>query len=205
MKRFLFLILIALFVFISGWPSILPRQQATAQEKAGLTEHAGALADTTRTPPTEKSNTSKAATEAQKSSALKAEGTKAEAEKSPAKSTLISPDKGIGPIKEIKLISIDTALAAKGEAIFQEQCISCHLLDKKKIGPPLRDVIEQRPPEFIMNMMLNTDEMERKDPEIKKLIAEYGTYMSILDINKDQARQILEYLRRAAKESPSGE
>ncbi len=119
-----------------------------------------------------------------------------------AKSTYISPDKGIGPIKEIKLGPIDTSLVSKGQAFFQGQCVTCHQLDKKKIGPPLRTVTKDRPPEFIMNMLLNTDQMEKKDPEVKKLIAQYGTYMSVLDIKQEQARQLLEYLRWAAQQPP---
>jgi mono/diheme cytochrome c family protein len=109
-------------------------------------------------------------------------------------------DKGIGPIKELKLGPIDEELAEKGKAIFTKKCTVCHQLDSKKIGPPLRDVVNQQTPEFIMNMILNTDQMEKKDPTVKKLIAQYQTYMSVLDLNKDQARSVLEYLRSAAAE-----
>jgi cytochrome c len=122
-----------------------------------------------------------------------------------AKFHYISPDKGIGPIKELKLGPIDTSMVTKGEQIFKSQCTACHMLDKKKIGPPLRSVTKDRPPEFIMNMILNTDEMEKKDPEVKKLIDQYGVYMSVLDISKDQARQILEYLRWAAQQPPDSQ
>jgi cytochrome c len=116
------------------------------------------------------------------------------------KSSHKSDDKGIGPIKELKLGPIDTSMVSKGQALFQSQCVTCHQLDKKKIGPPLRNVTDQMTPEFIMNMILNTDIMEKKDPEVKKLISEYGTYMSVLDIKPDQARQLLEYLRWAGKQ-----
>jgi cytochrome c len=125
-----------------------------------------------------------------------------EAVKDTSKTTYISPDKGIGPIKELKLGPIDTSMVTKGEQIFKSQCMTCHMLDKKKIGPPMRSVTRDRPPEFIMNMILNTDEMEKKNPEVKKLIEQYGVYMSVLDISKDQARQILEYLRWAAQQPP---
>jgi cytochrome c1 len=122
--------------------------------------------------------------------------------KDTVKSTYISPDKGIGPIKEIKLGPIDTSMVSKGQQTFNSTCTACHQLDKKKIGPPLRNVTKERPPEFIMNMIVNTEEMQKKDPEVKKLIDQYGVFMSVLDINKDQARQLLEYLRWAAQQPP---
>jgi cytochrome c len=127
---------------------------------------------------------------------------KADTTKTMVKSTWLSPDKGIGPIKELKLSPIDTSMVTKGHAIFQSQCIVCHTLDSKKIGPALRTITNDRPPEFIMNMILNTDQMEKKNPEVKKLISQYGTYMSVLDFKQDQARQILEYLRWESTQPP---
>lgn len=105
------------------------------------------------------------------------------------------PDKGIGPIKEVKLGPINEDMADQGELIFKKKCTTCHQLDSKKVGPPLRDVTKQQTPEFIMNMILNSDEMEKKNPQIKKLVAQLQTYMSGLDLNQDQARSVLEYLR----------
>jgi cytochrome c551/c552 len=112
-------------------------------------------------------------------------------------------DKGIGPIKELKLGPIDDKMVADGQLLFSKKCTVCHQLDSKKVGPALRDVANQQAPEFIMNMILNSGEMEKKNPYIKKLIAQYQTYMSGLDLNKDQARSVLEYLRsEAAKGKP---
>ncbi len=132
----------------------------------------------------------------------KADTTKTKSGVSKAKSTLISDDKGIGPIKEIKLGAIDTALVSKGAELFKSKCVTCHLLDKKKLAPPLRDIVKQRTPEFIMNMIINTEEMQKKDAEVKKLIDEYQTYMTILDLNKDQARSLLEFLRESSEHPP---
>ncbi len=120
--------------------------------------------------------------------------------KEPAAGTV---DKGIGPITEVKLDSIDEDMAADGERIFTKKCTVCHQLDTKKVGPPLRDIVKQQAPEFIMNMILNADVMEKKDPIVKKLVAQYQTYMTGLDLNQDQARKVLEYLRSAsAKGAP---
>jgi cytochrome c len=187
MRLSVFLLIIALALSLACLG-----QSALAQNQTNPQEKTINPPDTTKTKTATKSKTTK---------------TKAEEKtvKDTTKSTYISPDKGLGPIKEIKLGPIDTSMVSQGEQIFKSQCFTCHLLDKKKIGPPLRTATTDRPPEFVMNMILNTDEMEKKDPEVKKLISQYGVYMSVLDISKDQARQILEYLRWAAKQPPDNQ
>jgi hypothetical protein len=46
-----------------------------------------------------------------------------------------------------------------------------------------------------MNMILNSDEMLKKDPVAKALIAKYNAPMAQQQIPKEDARAILEYLR----------
>lgn len=113
------------------------------------------------------------------------------------KSTAMSPDKGIGPIQNVTLGPIDPKMADQGSSLFSSICTACHSLDKKMVGPPLRNVTERRTPEYIMNMLVNTQEMQNKDPEVKKLVAEYKVLMAIPKLTQDQARSLLEYLRQA--------
>ena len=115
---------------------------------------------------------------------------------------VMSPDKGIGPITSVTLNPIDPKLADKGKTQFDAICTACHTLDKKLVGPPLRDITDQRTPEFIMNMLLNTQEMQNKDPEVIKLVKEYKVLMAIPKLNHDQARALLEYLRQADQDKP---
>lgn len=104
-------------------------------------------------------------------------------------------DKGIGPIKEVKLGPIDQNLAKKGKEIFDSKCASCHKLEEKYVGPPLKGVTKRRKPEWIMNMILNPSEMVQKDPVAKQLLSEYLTQMTFQNVSQDDARAILEYLR----------
>ena len=106
--------------------------------------------------------------------------------------------KGIGPVSSIELSEdIDAALAAEGKSIFESKCSACHqLTDEKVVGPGLLGVTEKRKPEWIMNMMINPEEMTKKDPEAKKLLAEHLTQMTNQDISEKDARAILEYLRQ---------
>lgn len=108
-------------------------------------------------------------------------------------------DYGIGPVKEIKLGPVDTKMAEKGHVLFNNKCMLCHDLDQKKIGPPIRNITKTRTPEYIMNLLLNTVQMQKEDPEVKELIAVYKVPMTPPDFTPDQARSVLEYLRSIAK------
>jgi len=104
-------------------------------------------------------------------------------------------NKGIGPIKSLKLDPLEQKLANEGKTTFETVCVSCRSLDKRLVGPPLGKVAKERAPEFIMNLLLNTAEMAQKDSIIKKLITDYNVTMPQPNINEKQARDILEHLR----------
>ena len=105
-------------------------------------------------------------------------------------------NKGIGPISSVTLADIDTDLAATGEAEFKVKCTACHKISKRHIGPALKGVTERRSPEWIMNMILNPEEMVQKDPIAKQLLIDYnGAPMANQNLTEDEARAILEYFR----------
>lgn len=112
-------------------------------------------------------------------------------------------DKGVGPIKEVKLGPIDSALAAQGEKVFATRCSVCHRLDSRYVGPPLGRVTKLRSPEWIMNMILNTNDMLMKDPVVRDLVGKYGSVMTVSGVTPDEARAVLEYLRQAGEKAPS--
>jgi mono/diheme cytochrome c family protein len=109
-------------------------------------------------------------------------------------------EKGIGPISEVDLAELDASLAARGEEVFTLKCTACHKLDERYVGPPLRDVLERRRPEFIMNMILNPDEMVKSHPSVRELLAQYMTQMPNQQLTEEDARAVLEYLRQVAAE-----
>lgn len=108
-------------------------------------------------------------------------------------------DNGIGPIKSVKVGSIDPRLVAKGKKIFNMKCVACHKLDSRLVGPPLGNIAKKNTPEFIMNYLLNTTEMQKKDPILKKLVDKYKVIMPDQQLTKDDARSVLEYFRSVAK------
>ncbi len=114
-----------------------------------------------------------------------------------ASETIDLTNKGIGPIKSVELgATIDQAMAAKGMEVYKTKCMACHKPDKKFIGPAPTGVLERRTPEWIMNMILNPEEMTQKDPIAKALLMEFnGSPMANQGLTEQEARQVLEYFR----------
>lgn len=107
-------------------------------------------------------------------------------------------NKGIGPVKSMELpADVNAEMAANGADIFKKMCSACHKMDKKFVGPSLADVTERRSPEWIMNMILNPEEMIKKDPIAKKLLIESNmAVMANQGLKEDEARAIVEYFRQ---------
>jgi cytochrome c len=105
-------------------------------------------------------------------------------------------NKGIGPVKSVTLAAeIDQEMAKKGEEIYVQMCSACHKPDKRFIGPAPLGILERRTPEWVMNMILNPQEMVEKDPIAKALLAEYLSPMANQNLTEEQARAVLEYFR----------
>jgi putative heme-binding domain-containing protein len=106
-------------------------------------------------------------------------------------------NKGIGPISSVDLgDGIDSQLAGHGKEVFGNLCTACHKMDKKFVGPAITGVTERRSPEWIMNMILNPEEMIKKDPIAKRLLVENNmAVMANQNVSEEDARAILEYFR----------
>lgn len=110
-------------------------------------------------------------------------------------------ENGIGPIKQkIDLPPLNKTLAKDGEKIFSEKCASCHKLDERYVGPAKRDILKRRTPEYVMNMILNPEEMSKVHPEAKKMLAEYLTPMPFQNVTVEDAQKLLEYFRLVGDE-----
>ena len=125
-------------------------------------------------------------------------------EKTVAKSTSVKAsemvdltNKGIGPIKSLELpAEIDPSLVAHGKEVYDKMCTACHRPEKKFIGPAQKGVLNRRTPEWIMNMILNPEEMLQKDPIAKALLIEFNNApMANQNLTQEDARAVLEYFR----------
>ena len=109
------------------------------------------------------------------------------------------PSYGIGPIAkgDITLADeIDAPLAEEGKVIYDKMCTACHKADKNFIGPAPKGIMERRTPEWVMNMILNPDQMVKEDATARALLIEFnGAPMANQNLTKDEARKVLEYFR----------
>jgi mono/diheme cytochrome c family protein len=105
-------------------------------------------------------------------------------------------DKGVGPISNVTLTSApEQAMVDKGKAIFEGKCSACHKFGERYVGPDLSGVTQKRKPEWIMNMVLNPQEMLQKDATAQELLAQFMTQMPNQNLTEEEARAVLEYFR----------
>lgn len=125
------------------------------------------------------------------------EQTATKAESVPASKRIDLSDKGVGPIKSLELAAeIDQEMATHGEEVYKKMCTACHRPDKKFIGPAPLGILERRTPEWVMNMILDPEDMIKKNPLAKELLIEFnGAPMANQNLTEAEARAVLEYFR----------
>ena len=144
----------------------------------------------------EKKDTTSTKKPAKKAAVKKATPKKVE-KKASGELTIDLNNKGIGPIKSVELSqTIDQSMADKGKIVFKNKCSSCHRTNRKFIGPNPTGIMQRRSPEWTMNMILNPEEMVKKDPLARELLIKFnGSPMANQNLTEDEARQVLEYFR----------
>lgn len=109
---------------------------------------------------------------------------------------------GIGPVKEeVELGELDPELVAEGKEVYEAKCTACHKPNERYIGPASNEIMDRRSPAYIMNMIMNPDEMTRKHPEGIKMMQEYMAPMPYQNVTIEQARAIVEYFRTLEDEN----
>lgn len=97
---------------------------------------------------------------------------------------------------DLTLGDIDNAMAEKGKTTYDVKCQACHSVGANRVvGPGWKGVTERRKPEWIMNMIMNVDVMLSDDPEAQKLLEECLVRMPNQNLSKDEAREVLEFMR----------
>jgi hypothetical protein len=118
--------------------------------------------------------------------------------KGTGKKDSVAPDKGIGKFTAIRLTHpLDDSMAARGNTLYDSKCISCHkTTDEKLVGPGWKGVTDRRTPEWIMNFISNTNVMLDSDLVAQQLMVTCTTRMPNQNLSDDQARAILEFMRK---------
>ncbi|KPM46782.1 c-type cytochrome [Jiulongibacter sediminis] len=92
---------------------------------------------------------------------------------------------------------LDAAMVETGEGIYDMKCSSCHrLTEERLVGPGWAGVTQKREPEWIINMITNVDMMLESDPEAQKMLEECLVRMPNQNVTSDDARSILEFMRK---------
>lgn len=122
--------------------------------------------------------------------------TSSEQSTDPAPVTATDDGKGIGEISEVTLNDpLDQEMVSRGKAIYEMKCSACHRMTAQRIvGPGFTGVTERREPEWIMNMITNTEAMLDNDPQAQALLEECLTRMPNQNVSVVDARDILEFL-----------
>jgi cytochrome c len=103
-------------------------------------------------------------------------------------------------LTSVELGAINPKMVSEGKNLYTSKCFICHDLDQKKVGPTLRNVTKERKPEYIMNVILNPQKMQKSDPILIGLLKKFNNVpMPDSKLSETQARSLLEYLRSVAK------
>ncbi|HEY0059869.1 MAG TPA: cytochrome c, partial [Flavisolibacter sp.] len=102
------------------------------------------------------------------------------------------------------LLSIHSLYAqggGEGKQLFQQNCQTCHALDKKLTGPPLRGFTERGPwtdKNNIYAWVKNPAAFMQKDAYTQALKAEYGVIMQAFpNLSNEQIDAIVDYVATA--------
>lgn len=102
---------------------------------------------------------------------------------------------GIGPItSEVTIGELDAETVANGQKLFVQYCSACHKVDERYIGPKMTDAVGRRTPTYLMNMIMNPEEMTKKHPDAQALLREFLAPMPNQNLTRDEARAVVEYL-----------
>ena len=91
---------------------------------------------------------------------------------------------------------LDMELVKEGTEIFTQKCARCHTIDTVEFTvPAFAGVTNRRSPEWIMNMIINVDEMLKQDPVAGDLLKRHKTVMPDPNLSVAETRSVLEFLR----------
>ncbi len=108
---------------------------------------------------------------------------------SPSKAAMISE-------ADITLGEVDKALVEKGKSTYDVKCQACHSIGENRVvGPGWKGMLTRRKPEWVMNMILNTEAMLSTDAEAQKQLEQCLVRMPNQNLSKDDARNVVEFMR----------
>lgn len=97
---------------------------------------------------------------------------------------------------------VEPALASQGENVFKAKgCTACHAYGKRLTGPDLKGVTQRRTATWMEHQILHPEVMTKEDPISKQLLATYMVQMSNQGLKPEEAKAVIEYLKKLDEES----
>ncbi len=94
---------------------------------------------------------------------------------------------------------------AKGKVLFEDNCKSCHAIDKKLVGPALRDVDKRHSKPWLLKWVKNSTAMVASGD--KEAVAIYNEYakqqMTSFSFSDEEISDILDYIKKAPVTGPA--
>ncbi|WP_270089479.1 cytochrome c3 family protein [Sphingobacterium sp. SYP-B4668] len=87
--------------------------------------------------------------------------------------------------------------AKEGEAIFKSKCTSCHAINRKLVGPALKDITKTKDEEWLVKWIKNSQAMIASgDADAIAIFEEYNKSVmtSFTDLSDDQIKGVLAYI-----------
>lgn len=97
-------------------------------------------------------------------------------------------------------LSTDATVISRGKELFDTNCVTCHALDVKKVGPALQGIDKNRELSWLLNFIKSPQKLgESGDKDVEALFKEYGYYMPDQAFLKDEdILAIVSYLKNPA-------
>ncbi|MCB9360868.1 MAG: c-type cytochrome [Flavobacteriales bacterium] len=109
--------------------------------------------------------------------------------------TKFKSPKRIELIDTLQLTVISDSLMQRGQRLFKDKCAQCHTMEFKNSGPDISDILANRKPEWVVNFLLNKEEMLQRDSIAIRTRVKYNEDCGTKITTKNEALEILEYLR----------
>lgn len=93
---------------------------------------------------------------------------------------------------------------SKAKTMFENNCSSCHSINKVMVGPALGGILKRRKMDWLIKWVQNPQKMvAAKDPEALKLVQDYsdvGLMPSFAAMKKDEIVEIIQYVNSSGLE-----
>lgn len=108
----------------------------------------------------------------------------------------------------VSFIGAKAADATNGKALFEQNCTSCHAIDKKMIGPALEGVNDRREESWLIKWVKNSQAMIKSgDPTAVKLFNEFNkvSMNTFEQLSDEEIKDILAYIATGGEKTAAAD